>query len=68
MGNRRISNWNFVPFSLIGFAVILCGLKADGPYLAHYHGHPYIQYPGLLVVAGTVMLVTNIVWWWRNRR
>lgn len=68
MGNRRFSSWNFVPFGLIGLAVILYGLMADGPYLAHYHGQPYMQYPGLVIGVGTVMLVTNLVWWWRNRR
>lgn len=59
---------NYLVFGLIGLTILLYGLIADGPYVASYHGQPYVQYPGLLIGVGTVMLVANLIWWLRNRR
>ena len=61
----RRSNLSFLFFGLLGGVIVLSGLTKDGPYLADYHGQPYIQYPVLLILLGGIMVVLSAFLWWR---
>lgn len=62
----RSSNLSFLFFGLLGGLIVSTGLTKDGPYLADYHGQPYIQYPALLILLGGIMVALSLFLWWRN--